>query len=52
MFARLYHIPRAQRRQRIVIALEFMGLTDSAHRLVREFSGGMIRRLEIIQSMP
>ena len=28
-----------------------MGLTDSAHKLVREFSGGMIRRLEIIQSM-
>jgi len=51
VFARLYHIPRAQRRQRIERALEFMGLTDSAHTLVREFSGGMIRRLEIIQSM-
>jgi ABC-2 type transport system ATP-binding protein len=51
VFARLYHIPRAQRRHRIERALEFMGLTDSAHKLVREFSGGMIRRLEIIQSM-
>ena len=51
MFARLYHIPRADRRLRMEQALEFMGLTDSAHKLVREFSGGMIRRLEIIQSM-
>ena len=51
VFARLYHIPRAQRRHRIERALEFMGLTESAHKLVREFSGGMIRRLEIIQSM-
>ena len=51
VFARLYHIPRAQRRDRINSALAFMGLTHSAHQLVREFSGGMIRRLEIIQSM-
>jgi ABC-2 type transport system ATP-binding protein len=51
VFARLYHIPRADRRLRIEEALEFMGLTDSADKLVREFSGGMIRRLEIIQSM-
>lgn len=51
VFARLYHIPRAERHRRMEQALEFMGLTDSAHRLVREFSGGMIRRLEIIQSM-
>ncbi len=51
VFARLYHIPRADRRLRMEQALEFMGLTDSAHKLVREFSGGMIRRLEIIQSM-
>ena len=28
-----------------------MGLTDSANQLVREYSGGMIRRLEIAQSM-
>ncbi len=51
VFARLYHIPRAQRRDRIEHALAFMGLADSANKLVREFSGGMIRRLEIIQSM-
>ena len=28
-----------------------MGLEDSGHRLVREYSGGMIRRLEIAQAM-
>ncbi|AFM17275.1 ABC-type multidrug transport system, ATPase component [Mycolicibacterium chubuense NBB4] len=51
VFARLYHIPRRQRRDRIDNALQFMGLTEVAHRLVRDLSGGMIRRLEIVQSM-
>jgi ABC-2 type transport system ATP-binding protein len=51
VFARLYHIPRAQRRGRIDAALAFMGLQESAHKLVRTFSGGMVRRLEIVQSM-
>ena len=32
-------------------ALAFMGLDDAANRLVRTYSGGMIRRLEIAQSM-
>jgi ABC-2 type transport system ATP-binding protein len=32
-------------------ALGFMGLEDAADRLVREYSGGMIRRLEIAQAM-
>ena len=32
-------------------ALDMMGLTDSADRLVQGYSGGMIRRLEIAQSM-
>jgi ABC-2 type transport system ATP-binding protein len=32
-------------------ALAFMGLEDSANRLVRTYSGGMIRRLEIAQSV-
>jgi ABC-2 type transport system ATP-binding protein len=32
-------------------ALAFMGLTDAADKLVRQYSGGMIRRLEIAQSM-
>jgi ABC-2 type transport system ATP-binding protein len=49
--ARLYNIPRADREQRIHDALEFMGLSGAAGMLVRQYSGGMIRRLEIAQSM-
>jgi ABC-2 type transport system ATP-binding protein len=48
--ARLYLIPRAEREQRIAAALEMMALTDQRDRLVRTYSGGMIRRLEIAQS--
>lgn len=51
IFAKLYDIPRAEREQRIRSALDLMGLADSAHKLVRTYSGGMIRRLEIAQSM-
>ena len=51
VFARLYDIPRALRRARIEEGLAFMGLTDAADKLVRTYSGGMIRRLEIAQSM-
>ena len=49
--ARLYLIPRRERDARIHKALETMGLTDASQRLVQTFSGGMIRRLEIAQSM-
>ena len=51
MFARLYDIPRAERAARIQDALAFMDLEDVQDRLVRTYSGGMIRRLEIGQSM-
>ena len=51
IFAKLYDIPRAEREARIRNALEFMGLADAAQKMVREYSGGMIRRLEIAQSM-
>ena len=49
--ARLYAIPRMGRKERIDQALTFMGLTDVAMKLVRTYSGGMIRRLEIAQAM-
>jgi ABC-2 type transport system ATP-binding protein len=49
--ARLYHLPTSERRARINESLEFMGLESSADRLVRTFSGGMVRRLEIAQAM-
>jgi ABC-2 type transport system ATP-binding protein len=51
VFAKLYDIPRDQRPERLKRALEFMGLGDAAHRLVKTYSGGMIRRLEIAQSI-
>ncbi|HUL04335.1 MAG TPA: ATP-binding cassette domain-containing protein [Gemmatimonadales bacterium] len=49
--ARLYRVPRAARRQRIADALVFMDLVDAADQLVRTYSGGMIRRLEVAQAM-
>jgi ABC-2 type transport system ATP-binding protein len=51
IFAKLYDIPRAEREKRVRDALSFMGLSESAEKLVHTYSGGMIRRLEIIQSM-
>jgi ABC-2 type transport system ATP-binding protein len=51
VFAKLYELPRRQRRARVEAALAFMGLEDSAHKPVRQYSGGMIRRLEIAQSL-
>jgi ABC-2 type transport system ATP-binding protein len=51
IFAKLYHIPRREREERIRNALKFMGLMDSSEKLVKTYSGGMIRRLEIAQSM-
>lgn len=50
IFARLYDIPARERKPRVYDALAFMGLTDAADKLVRHYSGGMIRRLEIAQS--
>jgi ABC-2 type transport system ATP-binding protein len=49
--ARLYAIPRRERAQRIAEALSAMNLTEAAGRLVHHYSGGMIRALEIAQSM-
>jgi ABC-2 type transport system ATP-binding protein len=49
--ARLYAVPRVERNARIEAALKFMGLTDAATRLVKTYSGGMVRRLELAQAM-
>jgi ABC-2 type transport system ATP-binding protein len=48
--ARLYLIPGRERSARIARALSMMGLTQAKDRLVRTYSGGMARRLEIAQS--
>ncbi len=51
IFSKLYDIPRRERQERIHDVLQFMGLSDFADKLVRTYSGGMIRRLEIAQAM-
>ena len=49
--AKLYDLPSRTRKKDVLDALDFMGLSDAANKLVRYYSGGMIRRLEIAQSM-
>lgn len=49
--ARLYGVPRREQAARIADALQFMELGDAADRMVRGYSGGMIRRLEIAQAL-
>jgi ABC-2 type transport system ATP-binding protein len=51
LFARLFDVPRRERRQRVAEALAAMGLSDAAGRLVRTYSGGMVRRLELAQAL-
>jgi ABC-2 type transport system ATP-binding protein len=51
IFAKLYGVPRALRRERIAQALDFSGLSEAARREVRGYSGGMVRRLELAMAM-
>jgi ABC-2 type transport system ATP-binding protein len=51
LFAKLFDVPRAERASRAADALAFMGLADVGERLVKTYSGGMIRRLEIAQAL-
>ena len=47
----LYGVPKARRRQRIDELLAFVELSDRANSQVKEFSGGMRRRLEIARGL-
>jgi ABC-2 type transport system ATP-binding protein len=49
--AKLHGIPRAEIKSRVQEALRYMGLTESTQQLVKKYSGGMIRRLELAQAM-
>jgi len=49
--ARLYHLPRKLRDERISQALDLVGLKDRQNILVKYYSGGMQRRLEIARGM-
>ena len=49
MYAKLYHVPVAERTQRIKEVLSFIEIADRANNMVKTYSGGMMRRLEIGQ---
>lgn len=51
IFSKLFYVSRSDRRSRIKAALEYMGLADRADDLVKHYSGGMMRRLEIAQAL-
>ena len=51
VFSKFYYVDGAQRGERIREALEYMGLTERSGDLVKTFSGGMMRRLEIAQAL-
>ena len=51
LFARLYDLPRRNRKAAVAESLELMGLTDARDRLVSKYSGGMVRRLELAQAL-
>lgn len=51
IFSKFYYVKRTERKGRIKDALEFMGLTQRSNDLVKNFSGGMMRRLEIAQAL-
>jgi ABC-2 type transport system ATP-binding protein len=51
MVGRLYHLPKSQVRRRAQELLEQLGLADVGDRLVKTFSGGMRRRLDLAASL-
>jgi ABC-2 type transport system ATP-binding protein len=51
MFGRLYHLPERVARRRADELLERFGLADAAERVVRTYSGGMRRRLDLAASL-
>ncbi len=51
IFAKLYDLPRSIQNARVQEVLSFVGLLDASKQLVRTYSGGMIRRLEVAQSL-
>jgi ABC-2 type transport system ATP-binding protein len=51
LVGRLYHQPRRLARQRADELLERLGLTEHADRLVKTYSGGMRRRLDLAATL-
>ena len=51
MFGRLYHLGRRQAQQRADELLEHFGLADTGRKPVKQYSGGMRRRLDLAASL-
>jgi ABC-2 type transport system ATP-binding protein len=51
IYAKLYAVPRHERDQRIQATLEYLEIQDRCKDMVSTYSGGMMRRLEIAQSL-
>jgi ABC-2 type transport system ATP-binding protein len=49
--AGLYGVPKSERKKRIEEVLELVGLSNKADELVRNYSGGMKRRLEVARGL-
>jgi len=51
MVGRLYHLPKGEPRRRAAELLERFDLTEAGDRLVRTYSGGMRRRLDLAAAL-
>src|SRR3981081_1186341 len=51
LFGRLYQLPSAEARRRAAELLEQFGLADAADRVVKTYSGGMRRRLDLASAL-
>jgi len=51
VYAKIFDVPSQEREKIIDEVLENMGLAQVRHNLVRTYSGGMIRRLEVASAM-
>ena len=50
-FARLFDVPRRERKERVAEVLTMVDLDEAADRLAATYSGGMVRRLELAQAL-